>query len=255
MTPRWHPLPDGLGHVRLEGPRPALRTAEGAFLRLHRLPAEGGSARRAYLRTVADFARTRADTHRREAWPEGRRRVSVLGNDRLATHLAAELARQGADVRRLRRPPARPAADRIALEADLLVAVTARPPSRAVADLLARLPAHGTAVLHGHADGASFLLMPLATDALSATAEQVHRRRLAASPAAEELAHWRSAAPQVPLAPTLRALVVARTVALARSWSAGAPETDTLTILHPDLRETRHVVLGYDEPAPREVIP
>lgn len=246
MISPWRSLPDRLGHVRLAGPRPALRTAQGEYLRLHGVPAGGRRARGAYVREVADFARRRATEQGLRHWPDGRRRVAVLGRDRIAATVTVELRRLGAHVHRLRRPVADPAAD-------LVVAVTARPPGLDRAEWLASLPMRGTAVLQGHVDGASFLLLPLALDGTEASADQVRRRRLAASPASDELGAWLAAPRPLPLAATVRALVTVRVARSAMTWASGGAEAEelrhTLTVIHPDLRETRHVVLGFDEPA------
>jgi hypothetical protein len=246
MTSPWRPLPDRLGHVRTTGPRPALRTAQGEYLRLHGVPAGGRSTRRTYLREVADFARRRAAEQYATRWPEGRRRIAVIGRTRLAAAVVAEVRRLGADVRRLRRPVADHGAD-------LVVVLTEGRPGFGTEAWLTSLPSRGTAVLHGHADGASFLLMPLAVDGTEASADQVRRRRLAASPAADELGAWLSAPHHISLAPGVRALATARVAGAALAWAADGTEAEelrhTLTVLHPDLRETRHVVLGFDEPA------
>ncbi|GAA2081891.1 hypothetical protein GCM10009821_23280 [Aeromicrobium halocynthiae] len=252
MKHPWRPLPDGLGHVRLEGLRPALRTDTGEFLRLHRVPDGGRLARRAYLRQVTDFARDRRGRIQAGLWPAGRRRVDVLDTDQLSRAIADQLARLGADVRR----SPRSAAD---ATADLVVAVAAHAPEPAVADRLADLPSQGTAVLHGHADGGGFLVMPLATDRDAVTPDQVRRRRLAASPAADELACWLTQGPPVQPSGTVRALVTARVVEVVRTWASEAPQLDdlrrTLHVVHPDLHQTQHVVLGFDEPAPTTAPP
>lgn len=248
MSTVWRPLPERLGHVRLSGPRPALRTASGEYLRLHGVPARGLRARRSYLRDVAEFARQRTEAQRAERWPEGRCRVAVLGRGRMAGSVAAQLRRLGADVRRLRRPTADP-------DADLLVALAEGPTTPGVEEWLTSLPRRGPAVLHGHADGESFLLMPLMVDGTEASADQVRRRRLAASPASDELTSWLDAARGVSLPAGVRALVPAHVAAAALAWAAEDAEAEamrhTLTVVHPDLRLTRHVVLGFDEPAPR----
>lgn len=249
MSSPWRPLPDRLGHVRLGGARPTLRTAQGEYLRLHRVPEGGRIARRRYLREVADFARRRVAEQRAARWPAGRCRVAVLGGDRLAAMVAAELRRLGADVHRLRRPVPEPAAD-------LVVAVAERQPRPGIEEWLMSLPRRGTAVLAGHTDGASFLLMPLAVDGTEASADQVRRRRLAASQASEELGAWLAAPQHLGLSSAVRALVTAHVAGAAVAWAADGAEAEelrhTLTVVHPDLRQTRHVVLGFDEPAVRE---
>lgn len=244
MDLEWKPLPDGLGHVRLAGPRPALRTAEGEFLRLHRVPtAHSRRVERAYLREVAGFVRGQAARLHDTRWPEGRRRILVLGTGPAGRTAAVELARLGAEVQRL--PQLCEACD-----ADLVLALDCTPDAAA---LLAAVPLQGTPVLLGHADGASYLLMPLALDGSEASPDQVRRRRLASSPAADEQQSWTRSRVDVQLPATVRTLAVARAVAIVRSWAEGtldlADMRRTLHLVHPDLRETRHVVLGFDEPA------
>lgn len=246
MKRPWRSLPDGLGHVRLDGPRPALRTDTGEFLRLHRVPDGGRRARRSYLRQVADFARERRAEKHTGYWPQARRRIDVLDVDRLSRAIAHELSRLGADVREVGGIGAGQAADAV-------VAVAVAPPGPGVADRLIALHGAGTAVLHGHADGTGFLVLPLATDRDAVTPDQVRRRRLAASPAADELDSWLTHGPAGEPGDIVRSLVVARVVDVMRTWATGATGLDTmrrtLHVVHPDLRQTQHVVLGFDEPA------
>lgn len=253
MTSAWRRLPGHLGHVRLDGPRPALRTGSGAFLRLHRVPAGGQVERRRYLSEVAEFARARAAREADVRWPQGRREVLVVGGDALARDLSRELGRLGAAVRRRATLPADGEVPALVVAVNQLGARAAATRGR-----LAQLPPR-SAVLQGHADGGSFVLLPLVVDGTEATLDQVRRRRVAASPAGSELDSWLDAAPRTPLPRAVTGLALARLVGAAQAWAREDEEVEalrrTMSVVHPDLRETRHVVLGFEEPPARAARP
>lgn len=283
MNPRqgWRTLPGGHGEVLLAGERPALRSRTGHFLRLHQVPESGTARTRRYLLRVRRAAVAREREARSARWPREHRRVLVAGGDALARALADELARSGAVVRRvtltalrsmlldagIRRPgPAMPQAllsgaaeSGPERAADLVVDVrdAVHRPDSLLDALLDGLPERGTAVLRGRREGARMLLFPLAIDGTEATPDQVRRRRLAASPAAQELDRWLRDGRRKPrpLRPRAVVLTVARCLAIAEDWAAGRPVTAEhrrlLRIVDEDLREREHTVLGFDEPPTR----
>lgn len=234
MTPTDpRPLRRG-GHVLLGEP-PALRAPDGRFLRLHQVPDGRGRALRRYLDRVGDVVAERERAAAATRWPPGRRRIAVPGRDRLSRLLADELRRSGAEI--------------CTDDADLLLDVRDRPYAPGTPT--------STPVLRGHREGEQLHLLPLVLDGTEATPDQVRRRRLAAAPAAPELAGWLAAPVRTrPLRAPLRAVVAARCLTVLTDWAADAPALAahrcTLWILEPDLRAHSHVVLGFDEPAPRE---
>ncbi|MEV4999520.1 hypothetical protein [Nocardioides sp. LML1-1-1.1] len=236
MTPT-EPRPLRRGGYVLLGEPPALRAPDGRFLRLHQVPAGRGRALRRYLDRVGDVVAERERAAAATRWPVGRRRIAVPGRDRLSRLLADELRRSGAEV--------------CADGADLVLDVRDAPGAPD------RRPHSATPVLRGHREGEQFHLLPLVLDGTEATPDQVRRRRLAAAPAAPELATWLAAPVRTrPLRAPLRAVVAARCLTVLTDWAADAPalatHRRTLWILEPDLRAHGHVVLGFDEPAPRE---
>lgn len=236
MTPSDpRPLRRG-GHVLLGDP-PALRAPDGHFLRLHQVPDGRDRALRRYLARVDEVVAERERAAAARRWPVGRRRIDVLGRDRLSRLIAAELRRSGAEL--------------CADGADLVVDV------RDSAFAPDTRPHSATPVLRGHREGDQLHLLPLVLDGSEATPDQVRRRRLAAAPAAPELAAWLATPVRTrPMRPAMRAVAVARCLTVLADWAAGAPEVAahrrTLWILEPDLRAHAHTVLGFDEPAPRE---
>ena len=254
MYPRhdWRPLPAARGEVRLSTDMPALRTGSGDFLRLHDLPGPGRVPTYRYLLRVRRAALERDRRALASRWPEGRRRVLVLGRGRLGRALAAELARSGAEVVRddgARTPP----------HTDAVVDVR-EVPQRRDAELderLGRLLAGGAVLLCGRREGGRMLIFPLVVDGSEATPDQVSRRRLAASPAAPELSSWLASGHRDPR-PLRRAtltLTVARCLAILEDWAADDPalveHRRLLRVVGDGLRERTHTVLGFDEPAPR----
>ncbi|MER7300014.1 hypothetical protein ABTX24_10200 [Nocardioides sp. NPDC127514] len=254
MYPRhdWRPLPAARGEVRVSTDMPALRTGSGDFLRLHDLPGPGRVPTYRYLLRVRRAALERDRRALASRWPEGRRRLLVLGRGRLGRALAAELARSGAEVVRddgARTPP----------HTDAVVDVR-EVPQRRDAELderLEHLLADGAVLLRGRREGGRMLIFPLVVDGSEATPDQVARRRLAASPAAPELSSWLASGHRDPR-PLRRAtltLTVARCLAILEDWAADDPalveHRRLLRVVGDGLRERTHTVLGFDEPAPR----
>ncbi|NYI77605.1 hypothetical protein [Nocardioides panzhihuensis] len=253
MYPRhdWRPIPAARGEVRLSTDMPALRTGSGDFLRLHDLPGPGRLPTYRYLLRVRRAALERDARTRASRWPEGRRRVLVLGRGRLSRALAAELARSGAEVVRddgSRRYPS----------ADAVVDVREIPqrPDPELGERLEQLT-NGAALLCGRREGGRMLIFPLMVDGSEATPDQVSRRRLAASPAAPELSSWLASGHRDPR-PLRRAtstLTVARCLVILEDWAAGDPAVSehrrVLRVVGDGPRERTHTVLGFDEPAPR----
>lgn len=254
MYPRhdWRPLPAARGEVRLSTDMPALRTGSGDFLRLHDLPGPGRVPTYRYLLRVRRAALERDRRALASRWPEGRRRVLVLGRGRLGRALAAELARSGAEVVRDDRPRTPPHTDAVVDVREV--------PQRRDAELderLEHLLADGAVLLRGRREGGRMLIFPLVVDGSEATPDQVDRRRLAASPAAPELSSWLASGHRDPR-PLRRAtltLTVARCLAILEDWAADDPalveHRRLLRVVGDGLRERTHTVLGFDEPAPR----
>jgi hypothetical protein len=253
MYPRhdWRPIPAARGEVRLSTDMPALRTGSGDFLRLHDLPGPGRLPTYRYLLRVRRAALERDARTRAARWPEGRRRVLVLGRGRLSRALAAELARSGAEVVRdggSRSPRAAAVVD---------VREIPQRPDPELGERLEQLTGSGAALLRGRREGGRMLIFPLMVDGSEATPDQVSRRRLAASPAAPELSSWLASGHRDtrPLRRAISTLTVARCLAILEDWASGDPAVSEhrrlLRVIGDGPRERTHTVLGFDEPAPR----
>ncbi|WP_017594219.1 hypothetical protein [Nocardiopsis potens] len=249
---------DGTGFVR---------TASGRFLRLRNPPpgltaalsgappADGGTAG-AYAERLAAETAEREDGDAERRWPAARRNTALVGAGAPADALAEALAGWGA-------APARfpGAAELIAAGRerpwDLVIGYADSPGERAHWDLLDALPGRGTAWLRGYREGEVCYVDPIAVSPGDPTAEQVRRRRLAASPAPRGLDAWQraSAAPARELPRAARTLLEARILTVALAWARRAGALDryrgTLWRLAAATGEIgEHPVLAYDPPPP-----
>ncbi|MDA2806058.1 hypothetical protein [Nocardiopsis suaedae] len=248
----------------------AVRTSSGRFLRLQN-PAPGligaltgepgedtgggdGAAGAAYAeRLAAEMAARETDDAERR-WPGGRRDVALVGQGAPVDALAGALAEWGLSAARF---PA--AADLPADRAwDLVIAYADAPRERAGWDALDGLPERGAAWLRAYREGGVCFVDPIAVSAEDPTAEQVRRRRLAASPVPGDLDAWQrgaaasSDAPE-PLSSAASTLLAGRMLTVALAW---AQRTDALEGYRGTLFKfvsangalTEHPVLAYDAP-------
>mgnify|MGYP001198471805 CR=1 FL=1 len=250
--------PDGTG---------AVRTSSGRFLRLQN-PAPGlvraltgapgedaeDTDGAAYAQKLAaEMAAREADDAERR-WPGERRGIALVGQGAPVDALAEAL--DGWDLPATRFPDAADLpADRVW---DLVVAYADAPRERAGWDALDRLPERGTAWLRAYREGGVCFVDPIAVSTDDPTAEQVRRRRLAASPVPGELDAWQrgaaasSRAPE-PLSPAASVLLTSRMLTVALAW---AQQTDTLEGFRGTLFKfvaatgalSEHPVLAYDAP-------
>ncbi|KIH99554.1 hypothetical protein LP52_06660 [Streptomonospora alba] len=255
----------------------AVRTPAGRFLRLRFPPpglldalagtAGGEEASSAYADrlTEAMAARERDDAERR--WPARRRDVVLLGGGPVLDALAEALGELGADITRHRGGTAdEPAPSAVAPDSGiapeagpgcrrLVVAFAETPAERAGWAAFDSLPEQGTAWLGGYREGDNCFVDPIRLSADDPTADQVQKRRLAASPVARELAAWQRSASHAPpaLPAAARTLLIGRMLTVALAW---AQETDELARFRTSLWKyvsasataTEHTVLGYPEP-------
>ncbi|QNG19826.1 hypothetical protein G4H71_15515 [Rhodococcus triatomae] len=102
------------------------------------------------------------------------------------------------------------------------------------------------------------LVGPLRLDATDASPSEVRRRRYAAAAAGPELEHWhRHASPSgTTLSTAATVLATGRVLDVVRAWRSEPARAARLRYTlwrHDDVRleTSEHVVLGFDEPAPR----
>ncbi|MDA0565225.1 hypothetical protein LG943_12990 [Streptomonospora sp. S1-112] len=260
-----------------------VRTSAGAFLRLQHPPAgladaltgapAGDDESGAYAAklTAEMAAREAADAERR--WPAARRNVGLVGEGALIEALADALTGWGVAPARfpdgaalLAAPGADPAGGDLPDAAagdrpgaappwDLVIAYADTPAARAGWDALDSLPGHGAAWLRAYREGQVCFVDPISLSTDDPTAEQVRRRRLAASTVPRELDAWqRAAAGSAEELPTAaRTLVAARILTVALAW---AQRADTLETYRGTLWKlvaatgtlSEHPVLAYDPP-------
>ncbi|WP_340556766.1 hypothetical protein [Streptomyces sp. GSL17-111] len=271
-------LAPGVEVVAVPGGGPALRTADGEFLRistgeadqdrlLDRLSGRAATAPAAadadaLDRLVAAFADAgylaESDNENDDPppWPRHRRDVRLLGAPALTGPLAASLAAAGAAPRTV--SPAelgtgRPAAVVWCLDGPV-------PPG--LWDDADHLPARGTAWLRCHREGHQLWIEPLACGPGDVSSAHVRSRRLAATPAHRELAaYWaghRTAGAPVTLTPAAAAFVAALLAADLTHWATGAaPRPGALPVTRRlrrvdlrDLTVTQHAVLPVPPVAP-----
>ncbi|GAA4663717.1 hypothetical protein GCM10023347_14510 [Streptomyces chumphonensis] len=269
-------LAPGVEVVAVPGGGPALRTADGEFLRistgqadpdhlLARLTGRAASASDADAldRLVAAFADAgylteAGDEHGHEPppWPRHHRDVQLLGAPALTGPLAACLAAAGAAPRTV--PPAEVGAGRPAA----VVWCLDGPVPPGLWDEADQLPDRGTAWLRCHREGHQLWIEPPACGPGDVSAAHVRSRRLAATPAHRELAaYWaghRTAGAPVTLGPAAAAFVAALLAADLTHWATdAAPRPGALPVTRRlrrvdlrDLTVTQHAVLPVPPVAP-----
>ncbi|MFW5418733.1 hypothetical protein J0910_19145 [Nocardiopsis sp. CNT-189] len=248
-----------------------VRTASGRFLRLQNPPPgligalagapeagtpAGGEAARAYAERLAAETAEREDGDAERRWPSARRNTALVGRGAVADALADALAGWGAAPARFPGGAELPAAGG-EHPWDLVIAYADSPAERAGWDLLDTLPGRGTAWLRGYREGEVCFVDPVCVSPGDPAAEQVRRRRLAASPAPRGLDAWQraSAAPAGELPLPARTLLAARILTVALAWARQADTLDgyrgTLWRFAAATGEiSEHPVLGYDAPPP-----
>ncbi|WP_017627594.1 hypothetical protein [Nocardiopsis chromatogenes] len=253
--------PDGTG---------AVRTSSGRFLRLQN-PAPGligaltgtpdqgtggtgGGESGAYAeRLAAEMSAREADDAERR-WPSARRDVALVGKGAPVDALADALNGWGLSATHVP-DAAELRADR---PWDLVIAYADSPRERAGWDTLDRLPERGTAWLRAHREGGVCFVDPIAVSADDPTAEQVRRRRLAASPVPGELDAWQrgaAASPHAsdPLPSAACTLLTGRVLTVALAWAQQAEALEgyrgtLFKLVAATGALSEHPVLGYDAP-------
>ncbi|MBW1600644.1 hypothetical protein JJV70_00685 [Streptomyces sp. JJ66] len=245
-------LAPGVEVVAVPGDRLALRTADGAFLRvetgeadvadlLARLAGTGPGAtadadaepelaRLLEAFEAAGYLTSRADVPPPpRAWPAHRREVLLLGDAALTEPLAACLTTAGAAPRTGTR------AELGTTRAAAVVWCLNGPVPEGLWDDADELPARGIAWLRCHREGHQLWLEPPAAAPGDVTSAQVRARRLAATPAYRELAaYWsghRTTGAPVTLTAPAAACAAALLAADLTAWATGttAPQpTGTL---------------------------
>ncbi|MFH8371567.1 hypothetical protein [Streptomyces sp. NPDC018031] len=243
----------------------AVRTPDGTFLRVDTGQVSeaalvghlttGAPAAGPELATLTEaFAAAGYLGRTRPAGPLDGRTVVVLGDTGLTGPLARYAEAAGAAVHHHTALPevAGPEAARTAVVwcLDQPAPTTAWRPAD-------RLPAHGTAWLRCHREGAHAWLEPLACAAGDVTSAHVRLRRLAATPAHRELAAYWAGHRTPDTGPGHTEASAALTAALLTgdliAWAGGAPLAPRRRLRRIDLRDlsvSEHPVLPVPEVAP-----
>lgn len=229
-TPVWMTLPRRAGEICSVPGETVIRTPDGRFLR-------------AALDDVPD-ADARAELAARlRPSEQAEPTLVLLGGCAITTRLAGLLETLGLSVR-----------------------TRTASPDGADADLLVRVGLHealdpaaaGCPVVDVRVEGALGLVHPVRLDAADPTSDQVDRRRLAASPAADHLQSWWDHGVNEPdLDDVALAALCAWLVRIARAVGPAARSDDVDAVRNrlwlvdsETARVSTHVVLGFDEPAP-----
>ncbi|MCK8681083.1 hypothetical protein [Streptomyces lichenis] len=188
------------------------------------------------------------------------RTVHLLGDAALTEPLAALIREEGGTVRPTH-PGELTAISGTGAAATAVVWCLDRPVPPGLWDDADRLPAHGTAWLRCHREGAQLWLEPFADRPGDVTSAHIRLRRLAATPAHRELAaYWAGhrspeAAPPTTGAPA--ALAAALLAADLLAWAAADPGRGPLPVRRRlrrldlrDLTVTEHPVLPVPDVAP-----
>ncbi|WP_304454809.1 hypothetical protein [Nocardiopsis sp. YSL2] len=259
-----------------------VRTSSGRFLRLVSPPPGlldvlgGASAGDGEAASYAEALRATMSSHEEEdaqcRWPRPRREVALVGRNPLVDAVAEALADCGARLTRHTDGEALLAATDGAIGGDrgdqgadgpraegpwpwgLVVAYADSPAERVGWDRLDALPGQGVAWLRAYREGENCFVDPICLTGDDPGAEQVYRRRLAASFVPRELDTWRRAAvADTPPSPAARTLLTSRLLTMALAW---AQESDTLEHHRGTLWKlvpatgtvSEHPVLSYDPP-------
>ncbi|MBV2364170.1 hypothetical protein ACFPZ0_00185 [Streptomonospora nanhaiensis] len=242
-----------------------VRTSSGTFLRLRHPPAglvgalSGAPAddpeAGAYAEKLAAQMAAREDADAERRWPSARRGVGLVGHGAPVEALADALTGWGVSPARLSADAAASGRGRPGRPWDLVIAYADSPAERARWDLLDTLPGEGVAWLRAYREGGVCFVDPISLTPGDPTAEQVRRRRLAASPVPRQLDAWQRAAagPRDELPPAARTLLAGRILTVALAW---AQQADTLEGYRNTLWRlvastgtlSEHPVLAYDPP-------
>ncbi|MFD9055134.1 hypothetical protein [Streptomyces albidoflavus] len=267
-------LAPGAGIVTVPGGRPAVRTAEGEFLHLDTGAADLAALTRHLVtgeaapdaevaRVAAAFEREgyAVRTGPQEGGPLTGRTVLLLGDARLTTPLARFAAAEGARTRHVTPDHvARLADGEGAYASTVVVWCLDEPVPPGLWETADRLPAHGTAWLRCHREGAHLWTEPLAAAPGDVTSAHVRLRRLAATSAHRQLAaYWAGhRTPDNGPRPgeAAAALVAALLTADLLAWAAPGPASGLPArrrLRRVDLRDltvTEHPVLPVPPVAP-----
>ncbi|GAB3213654.1 hypothetical protein ACQEU5_19585 [Marinactinospora thermotolerans] len=278
-------VPGTGAHVLVDGEDTGIvRTSSGRFLRLHSPPpglpevlagaSEGDERTSAYAEKLRTEMAAREDDDARRRWPRPRGRVGLVGTGPLVDALAEALAEWNVAVTRhadgaalLRALDGAVGGGRDAAEAtdpdrrdtggwDLVIAYADSPAERVGWERLDALPGHGVAWLRAYREGENCFVDPICLTEDDPGAEQVYRRRLAASPTPREFDAWqRAAGTTTAPSPAARTLLTGRVLTVALAWAQGTAALEgyrtTLWKLVPATGTiSEHPVLAYDAPHP-----
>ncbi|MBB6174915.1 hypothetical protein HNR23_004975 [Nocardiopsis mwathae] len=278
-------VPGSGAHVLIERDGTGVvRTSSGTFLRLRHPPAglidaltgspTDDEETGAYAEKLTAEMAAREDGDAERRWPTARRNVALVGEGTQVEVLADALAEWGVSPTRfpdgaalLATAGGEPTGDDrrdaaavgghgpTARPWDLVIAYADSPAQRARWDELDTLPGDGVAWLRGYREGEICYVDPIGVSSGDPAAEQVRRRRLAASPVPRELDAWQRATAASPeeLSFAARTLLTGRMLTVALAW---AQQADTLAGYRSTLWKlvattgtlSEHPVLAYDAP-------
>ncbi|NYH54828.1 hypothetical protein HNR06_004417 [Nocardiopsis arvandica] len=277
-------VPGTGAHVIVDsGGTGVVRTSSGRFLRLVSPPpglldalagaSDGDGEASAYAEALRARMSALEEEDAQRRWPGPRREVALVGGGPLIDAVADALAGWGAAVTRHTDGGALLSTMDGAADGGrrgggtagprgggtrpwgLVVAYADSPVERVGWDRLDTLPSQGVAWLRAYREGENCFVDPICLDGDDPGAEQVYRRRLAASFAPRELDTWRRAAvAAAPASAAAHTLVVSRLLTLALAW---AQESDVLEGYRTTLWKlvtatgtvSEHPVLAYDPPS------
>lgn len=248
-----------------------VRVSSGRFLRLQAPPSAlldvlagipgGDEGSVAYAERLRSVVASREDEEAQRRWPGMRRGVAVVGEGPIVDSTAEALAGWGVAV--TRHPDPQALFDMLA-EHDqswsLVIAYADSPAERVGWERLDTLPGRGLAWLRAYREGENCFVDPICVSEDDPGAEQVSRRRRAASQAPRELLSWQGAAGVAgragtaePMSPAESTLLLGRLLTVALAW---AQDSGTLGAYRATLWKlvpatgtiSEHTVLSYEEP-------
>jgi hypothetical protein len=278
-------VPGTGAHVIVDsGGSGVVRTSSGRFLSLVSPPpglldvlggaSEGDGDAAAYAEMLRARMSALEEEDAQHRWPGPRREVALVGGGPIIDAVADALTGWGAAVTRHTDGEALLASMGGAIDDDggdsgtagppeegvrpwgLVVAYADSPAERLGWDRLDALPSRGVAWLRAYREGANCFVDPICLDGGDPGAEQVYRRRLAASFVPRELDTWRRAAvAAAPPSAAAHTLMTSRLLTLALAWAQGSKALGsyrgTLWKLVPATGAiSEHPVLAYDPPSP-----
>ncbi len=277
-------MPGTGAHVIVDsGGTGAVRTSSGRFLRLVSPPpglpdvlggaSHGDPEASAYAETLRARMSAFEEEDAQRRWPGPRREVALVGRGPLIDAVADALTGWGAAVTRHTDGGSLLALMDGAADDDrrgggtagprgegawpwgLVVAYADSPVERVGWDRLDTLPSQGVAWLRAYREGENCFVDPICLNGDDPGAEQVYRRRLAASFVPRELDTWRRAAvAAAPASAAAHMLMTSRLLTLALAWAQGSDalggHRTTLWKLVPATGTiSEHPVLAYDPPS------